>query len=71
MESGGGHRSWDFLLNGCCSNMAKLLYIKAREVILKDIQLKTNQCIIKVFIINYEIFKLILFDRFIKQLYRA
>ena len=48
MESGGGHRSWDFLLDGCHGNSAQLLYIKAREVLLKDIQLKSNQVIIRV-----------------------
>ena len=48
MESGGGHRSWDFLFGDCHGNIARLLYIKAREVLIKDIQLKSNQVIVRV-----------------------
>ena len=48
MESGGGHRSWDFLFGGCHGNIARLLYIKAREILIKDIQLKSNQVIVRV-----------------------
>ena len=48
MESGGGHRSWDFLFSCCHGNKARLLYIKAREVIVKEIQLQSHQLIVKV-----------------------
>ena len=49
VESGGGHRSWDFILNdGCHGNLARLLYIKAREVVVKEILLQSHQLVVKV-----------------------
>ena len=48
VESGGGHRSWDFLFSGYHGNQTRLLYIKAREVMVKEIQLQSHQFIVKV-----------------------
>lgn len=44
IECGGGHRAWDY---SCHGNKATFVYVKAREVKVTDVEMKSNQIIVK------------------------
>ena len=50
IECGGGHRAWDYR---CYGNSATFVYVKTREVKVTNIQMRSNQVIVKVIILPY------------------